>query len=425
MWMGGRATRELSVKVAVIGSGIAGLGAAYALSAVHDVAVFERAGRAGGHANTVMVPRLGGGELALDTGFLVHNRHNYPRLTRLFDELGVVTQDSDMSFSSSCRRCGIEYSGAEIARRPATALRPGMARLVAEIVRFLRTGRRAFDERHRRSTLEQFRRDEGYSDSFSDHFLVPFTSALWSTAPGRTLDFPASYAVRFFDNHGLLGFRRHHWRTVTGGSRRYVQAIAARLGPRLRLSAGVRAITRTTSGVSVRTDDDTEHLADAVVVATHAPEALAALADADEVERSVLGAFRTTRNRTVLHTDSTLLPRRRSAWASWNHYTDDCRAPAGLPAVTYHLNRLQGLDEPEQYCVTLNREGAITPSRVIRTIDYAHPLYTFEALDAQERLGELQGRRRTWFAGAYHGFGFHEDGLVSGLRAAAALGAPW
>lgn len=413
------------MRVAVVGSGIAGLGAAYALARVHDVTVFERDGRAGGHANTVSVPRLGGGDLALDTGFLVHNRHNYPLLTRFFDELGVVTQESDMSFAVSCRRCGIEYSGAEVTRRPRTLLRPGMARLTCEIARFLRTGTRALDERHARSTLGQFVTDEGYSQGFRDHFLVPFAAALWSTAPGRTLDFPAPYAIRFFQNHGLLGFRHHRWRTVTGGSRRYVQAVASRLGDRLRLDAPVRAVAREADGVRVRTDDDVDHRFDAVVIATHAPQALAALADADDLERDILGAFRTTVNRTVLHTDSTLLPRRRSAWASWNYHVEDCRAPTSLPTVTYHLNRLQALDEPEQYCVTLNREEAIAPSRVLRSFDYAHPLYTFESLDAQARLPELQGRRNTWFAGAYHGFGFHEDGLAAGLRAAAALGAPW
>lgn len=413
------------MRVAVVGSGIAGLGAAYALSRVHDVTVFEADARPGGHAHTVAVPRLGGGELALDTGFLVHNRENYPLLTRFFDELGVVTQESDMSFSASCRRCGVEYSGHEISRRPGTILRPGMARLMAEIVRFLRTGTRALDERHRRSTLEQFRVAEGYSDGFRDHFLVPFAAALWSTAPGRTLDFPAPYAIRFFENHSLLGFRHHRWRTVTGGSRRYVGAVAGRLGDRLRLSVPVRAVARDGDGVRVRTDDDAEERFDAVVIAAHAPQALAALSDADDLEREVLGAFRTTANRTVLHTDSTLLPRGRASWASWNYHVDDCRAPSALPTVTYHLNRLQALDEPEQYCVTLNREDAIAPERVLRAIDYAHPLYTFESLDAMERVPAIQGRRRTWFAGAWQGFGFHEDGLASGLRAAAALGAAW
>lgn len=413
------------MRVAVVGSGIAGLGAALALARVHEVTVFEADARAGGHANTVSVPRLGGGELALDTGFLVHNHANYPLLTRFLGELGVLTQESDMSFSVSCRRCDIEYSG-RVWRQPRALMRPGMARLVAEIARFLTTGTRALEGRHARSTLGEFVAAEGYSRSFRDHFIVPFAAALWSTAPGPTLDFPAPYAVRFFQNHGLVGFRRHMWRTVTGGSRSYVDAVRARLGDRLRLSTPVTGLVRDADGVSVRTADGGGHRADHVLLATHAPQALAILGEgADRREREVLGPLRTTVNRTVLHTDTTLMPRRRSAWGSWNYLIDDCTSPDAAPTVTYHLNRLQDLDEPEEYCVTLNRERVIAPSRTLASFDYAHPLYTFEALDARERIPEIQGRHRTWFAGAWQGNGFHEDGLASGLRVAAALGAPW
>ena len=413
------------MRVAVIGTGIAGLGAAHALARVHEVEVFERDARAGGHAHTVAVPRAGGGELALDTGFLVHNEHNYPRLSRLFRELGVAVQDSRMSFSVVCERHGLEYSAVRLWQQPRALVHPGFAGLLREIVRFLRTGQVALEERHARSTLDDFVRTEGYSRSFRDHYLVPFASALWSTAPAQTLSSPASYAVRFFQNHGLLGFRRHTWRTVVGGSRRYVAAITAPLGERLRLRAEVRAVTRDADGVEVRTADDGVHRFDAVVIATHAPEALAMLADADDLERAVLGPFRTTLNRTVLHTDRSVLPRRRSGWAAWNYQVADCHAPSLLPTVSYHLNTLQALDEPEQYCVTLNRDERIAEDRVIRRMDYAHPLYSFEALAAQERLPSIDGRRRTWFCGAYHGFGFHEDGLASGLRAARELGAPW
>lgn len=413
------------MRVAVVGSGIAGLGAAHALARVHDVVVFEREPRAGGHANTIALMRPEGGELPLDTGFLVHNEVNYPLLVRLFRELGVRTQESEMSFSVSCARCNLEYSGVGLWRQPQALARPGFAGLLREIVRFLRTGHRALDPAHRRTTLGAFVAAEGYSPAFRDHYLVPFTSALWSTAPAESLDFPASYAVRFFQNHGLLGLRRHRWRTVVGGSRRYVEAITAPLAGRLRLGAGVRAVRRDADGVEVRTDDDRAHRFDAAVIATHAPQALAMLADADDEERAVLGAFRTTRNVTVLHTDPALLPRRAVARASWNYLVADCRSPSALPTVTYYLNKLQRIDAREHYCVTLNREHGIAPERVLRRLEYAHPLYTFEALDAQERLPSLSGRRRTWFCGAYHGFGFHEDGLASGLRAAAALGAPW
>jgi predicted NAD/FAD-binding protein len=327
-----------------------------------------------------------------------------------------------MSFAVSCARHRLEYSAVRLWTQPRTLMSPAVLRLLGEIVRFLRTGHRALGPRYARFTLADYVRAERYDAGFRDHYLVPFASALWSTAPAETLGFPVAYAVRFFQNHGLLGFRRHVWRTVVGGSRRYVEAIAAPLGERLRLSTPVRAVTRDADGVTVRTDDDAVRRYDAVVVATHAPQALAMLADADELERSVLGAFRTTRNSTVLHPDERLLPRRPAARASWNYLIDDCRAPSGRPTVTYYLNKLQALDEPEHYCVTLNRDERIDGDRVIRRLEYAHPLHTFAALDAQARLPGLDGRRRTWFCGAYHGFGFHEDGLVAGLRVAAGLG---
>lgn len=413
------------MRVAVIGAGIAGLGAAHALARVHDVEVFERDTRAGGHANTVTVPRPGGGELHLDTGFLVHNEHNYPLLSRLFRELGVRVQDSDMSFAVSCPSSGLEYSAVRLWSQPRTLANPAVLRLFREVIRFLRTGHNALEERHARSTLDDYVTNEGYSRRFRDLYLVPFASALWSTAPAQTLAFPVSYAVRFFQNHGLLGFRRHQWRTVTGGSRTYVRAITAPLGDRLRLGAEVRAIARDADGVEVRTADDVAHRFDAVVVAAHAPQALAMLADADERERAVLGAFRTTLNSTVLHTDESLLPRRPASRGSWNYLIDDLDRPAARPTVTYYLNKLQAIDGPEHYCVTLNRDDQIAEDRVIRRVEYAHPLYTFESLAAQERLPTLNGRRRTFFCGAYHGVGFHEDGLASGLRAAAGLGATW
>ncbi len=413
------------MRVAVIGSGIAGLGAARALSRLHEVVVFERETRPGGHANTVTIPRPGGGDLHLDTGFLVHNEHNYPLLSRLFRELGVRVQDAEMSFAVSCAATGIEYSAVRLWSQPRALRNPAVLGLMREVIRFLRSGHDALEERHARSTLDDYVAIEGYSRRFRDLYLVPFAAALWSTAPEKTLAFPVSYAVRFFQNHGLLGFRRHQWRTVVGGSRSYVAALTAPLGERLRLGAPVRGVARDADGVEVRTADDVAHRFDAVVVATHAPQALAMLTDADEHERAVLGAFQTTRNSVVLHTDPSLLPRRPASRASWNYLIDDPGRPSPLPTVTYYLNKLQGIDGPEHYCVTLNRDDRIAEDRVIRRLEYAHPLYTFESLAAQRRLPSLDGRRRTYFCGAYHGVGFHEDGLASGLRAAGRLGAPW
>lgn len=413
------------MRIAVIGTGIAGLGAAHALRRAHEVELFERNAYAGGHTNTVTAERADGSAIALDTGFIVHNHENYPNLERLFRELGVPTQDSEMSFSVSCARCRLEYSGRQLHRQPGVLARPRFLGLLAEIGRFLGTARRSLERSHERSTLAAFVAAERYSRAFADHFLVPLTAAIWSTAPGRALEFPAAYAVRFLDNHSLLGFRRFHWRTVSGGSRRYVQALLAPLGGRVHLGAPVRGLTRDADGVQVHTDDGAAHRFDAAVVATHAPQALALLADPTPQERRVLGAFRTTPNETVLHDDEALLPRRRTARASWNYQVDDCRSPAGQPTMTYYLNRLQALSEPRHYCVTLNRTARIDPERVIQRIAYEHPLYTFESMDAQAELPSLNGVRRTYFCGAYQGYGFHEDGLVSGLRAAAALGARW
>jgi uncharacterized protein len=396
------------MKIAVVGSGISGLGAAYLLARAHDVHVFEGDSRPGGHANTVVHDGL-----ALDTGFLVHNARNYPLLTRLFAELGVASHESDMSFSVSCSGCGLEYSGRRPFAQTGNVARPGFISLLWEIRRWLRTARPPDESQ----SLAQYLDAGGYSGGFRRHFLVPLTSALWSTAPGRALEFPAAYAIRFFDNHGMLGFGRFRWRTVTGGSRRYVDAIAARLGDRLRLGSPVRAVRRSSDSVELRVADHVERF-DHVVLATHADQALALLEHPTPHERRVLGTFAYTKNEAVLHTDSSFLPRTRAARASWNYRLgDDDR-----PTITYHLNRLQALDVEHDYCVTLN-EG-VAEEHVLQRFTYEHPLFTVATLRAQSELPGLAGGR-THFAGAYFGNGFHEDGLASGVAAARALGVEW
>jgi predicted NAD/FAD-binding protein len=396
------------MRIAVVGSGISGLGAAYLLSRAHEVHVFERDGRPGGHANTVVHDGL-----ALDTGFLVHSERNYPLLTRLFRELAVATHESDMSFSVSCSGCGLEYSGRRPFAQPANAIRPPFLSLLWEIGRWLRT---ATPENETQS-LAEYLDEHGYSPRFRRHFLVPLTSALWSTAPGRALEFPAAYAIRFFDNHGMLGFGRFRWRTVTGGSRSYVDAIAARLGNRLRLATGVRSIRRSDDGVELRIGDRVERF-DSVVVATHADQALALLEDPTPEERRVLGGFAYTTNEAVLHTDSRFLPRTPAARASWNYRLGD----DGRPTITYHLNRLQALDVDRDYCLTLNQN--VPAEFVLERFTYEHPLYTVETLRAQTELARIAAGR-TQYAGAYFGNGFHEDGLASGVAAARALGVHW
>ena len=396
------------MRIAIVGSGISGLGAAHALSRVHDVEVFERDSRAGGHANTVAHDGL-----ALDTGFLVHNVRNYPLLTRLFRELGVATHESDMSFSVSCSGCGLEYSGRRPFAQPSNAARPPFLSLLWEVGRWLRTARPEDDTQ----SLAEYLDVHGYSQRFRRHFLVPLTSALWSTAPGRALEFPAAYAIRFFDNHGMLGFGRFRWRTVTGGSRRYVDAIAARLGDRLRLGQGVRSLRRSNDFVELRVADAVERF-DRVVVATHADQALGLLEDPTPEERRVLGAFAYTTNEAVLHTDASFLPRTRAARASWNYRLGD----DGRATVTYHLNRLQALDAQRDYCLTLNEQ--VPEEHVLQRFIYEHPLYTVGTLRAQAELRRLAGGR-THYAGAHFGNGFHEDGLASGIAVARALGVEW
>jgi uncharacterized protein len=396
------------MRIAVIGSGVSGLGAAYLLARSHDVHVFERDRRPGGHANTVVHDGL-----ALDTGFLVHNERNYPLLTRLLRELAVPTHESDMSFSVSCASCGLEYSGRRPFAQPANATRPAFLSLLWEIGRWLRTARPEDESQ----ALADYLDVHGYSQRFRRHFLVPLTSALWSTSPGRALEFPASYAIRFFANHGMLGFGRFRWRTVTGGSRRYVDAIANTLGDRLRLGHGVRSVRRSPDFVELRVADGIERF-DRVVLATHADEALALLEDAMPEERRVLGAFGYTTNHAVLHTDARFLPRTSAARASWNYRLAD----DGRPTITYHLNRLQALDAKRDYCLTLNED--VGEEHILQRFTYEHPLYTVGTLRAQAELPRLAGGR-THYAGAYFGNGFHEDGLASGVAVAAALGVDW
>lgn len=403
------------MRVAVIGGGVSGLGAGYVLArAGHDVHLFEREARIGGHVNTVVHDGL-----ALDTGFIVSNARNYPLLTRLFAELGVTFRRSEMSFSVSCDECGLEYAG----RRPFAQWRKAtnaqFSSLLWEIGRWLRTARQsvaggAWED----ASLADYLVEHRYSRAFRRHFIVPLTSALWSAAPSRTLEIPAAYAIRFFDNHGMLGLRRHRWRTVEGGAHTYVHALLRHL-PFVQAGLPVRSLRRDVRGVVVRTDDGVERRFDRAVVATHADEALALLEDPSRAEREILGAFGYTTNEAVLHTDARLLPRSRAAHASWNYRVDG----AERPTVTYYLNRLQRLEGERDYLVTLNQP--VAEEKVIARFVYTHPRFTVEAIRAQRRLRDLSGERHTEFAGAYFGNGFHEDGLAAGVRSAAALGARW
>jgi predicted NAD/FAD-binding protein len=409
--------------VAVIGAGVSGLVAAAELHlAGHEVHVFEAGAYAGGHANTVQVEQADGGPLALDTGFIVFNERNYPNFERMLAELGVRSQPANMSFSVSDRRA-FEWAtrGARgLFARPGHALDPRFLRMLRDLLRFNREARELIGRPGGGPSLRRFLADGAYSDYFVERLLVPQAAAVWSADPAQMWSFPAAFLAEFFENHRVLQLRgRPSWRTIVGGSRRYVEALLEPFRARVRLRTPVRRVLRGPEDVEIRLDSGSEYV-DQVVLAVHSDVALALLADPSPTEAKLLGSIPYQRNEAVLHTDTRLMPRRRAAWASWNyHLTGE---ETGRTTVTYHMNRLQSLTADREFLVTLNRTEAIDPATVIRTIDYAHPVFTPEGIRAQARWGEISGGRRTHYCGAYWGWGFHEDGVWSALRVSEALG---
>lgn len=413
------------MRIAVVGSGIAGLSAAWLLSRQHETVLFEAEARLGGHTHTHDVVQAGR-RYRVDTGFIVHNTHNYPLLTRMFDELGVASKDTTMSFGAQLEATGLEYNASNLdalfcQRR--NLLSPSFVRMVREILRFYREAGALLRDPGPGPSLGAYLEQNRYSALFRDAHLVPMASALWSSPSATILDFPAKYLVRFMDHHRMLQVEgRPQWRVVNGGSSTYVEALKARWTVDVRLACPVQRVTRDEAGVSVKHIAGEERF-DAIIIATHSDQALALLGDADAREREVLGAMPYQRNEVVLHTDRRLLPTRRKAWAAWNAFVPADRGAEC--SVSYCMNLLQGLESPEPFVVTLNRSKAIDPAKVIAKMTYHHPLYTHASVAAQSRAGEINGRRHTWFAGAYWGFGFHEDGMRSGVEAAASLGVRW
>lgn len=415
-------------RIAVVGSGISGLASAFFLSRRHEVHLFEKDGRLGGHTHTVMAESASG-PVALDTGFLVHNDKTYPRLVRLFDELGIETVSSDMCFAVACVGTGLEYSsrGARgFFAQGRNLVNPTHLGLLSEIFRFNREAPRLLaTPEASRMTLGEFLDARHFSEVFIHRYLLPMASAIWSASLASIRAFPALTMIRFLDNHGLLAVTgQPMWKTVKGGSATYIPKLTAPLGNRIHAGASIEGMRRDESGVTIRfAGGRPDERFDEVVLACHGDQVLPLLDDPTDTERDVFSQFRTTLNEAWLHTDASVLPVREAARASWNYRLHDDTDEA--PTVTYDLNRLQKLTTTEQFCVTLNPKGDIDDRAVIRRMSYEHPLYDHAAIRAQERWADVSGTHRTHYCGAYWFYGFHEDGLRSALRVANALGVEW
>jgi predicted NAD/FAD-binding protein len=409
------------MKIAIIGSGIAGNLVAHRLAADHDITVYEADHRVGGHTNTLQVEEQGS-QVAVDTGFIVYNDRTYPNFIRLLNELGVDSQDSEMGFSVRCEKTGLEYSGASMnslfAQR-SNLLRPSFYRMLRDILRFNREAPRLLDGPDEDLSLNGFLNRNSYSDEFKEHYILPMGAAIWSTTPERMGAMPARFFVRFFHNHGLLSIDdRPTWKVIKGGSHRYVEKLTAGHLDRIRTSTPVQQLRRRGSSLEVKVKGAEPEVFDRVFMACHSDQALKVLERPQPLELEVLDAIKYQANEAVLHTDTSLMPCRNRAWAAWNyHITARRNVEAGPVALTYNMNILQGLNSKEQYMVTLNHTGAINPDKVIETIQYTHPIFTEQAVAAQLRHREINGTGGVYYCGAYWRNGFHEDGVVSAMNA--------
>ncbi len=417
------------MRIAIIGSGIAGLTAAYLLHRKHDITLFEQEDRLGGHTATVDVDTAAG-PLAIDTGFIVYNERTYPNFIALLDELGVASQPTRMGFSVSDPVNGVEYAGSglnALFSRRSSVLDPEHWRMLSDIMRFNKEAVADWQGGHLREgvTLGDYLQSGAYSAAFRDRYLIPMGSAIWSAPLEQVLAFPVEFFVRFFHHHGLLQLRdRPRWRVIKGGSREYLEPLTRAFADRIHLATRVLGVERLPKGVRLTVAQNDEPRDggefDAVVFACHSDQALGMLQDASPLEQKLLGDIPYANNTVVLHTDTRLLPDKRRAWSSWNYRLQ--ADTSQLPLLTYNMNILQGLSADKTYCVTLNADDQIDPAHVIQTFNYAHPQFSLASLSAQERWQEINGVNNTWFCGAYWANGFHEDGVVSAMRVARHLG---
>ncbi len=413
------------MKVAIIGAGISGLSAAYAMRQEKDVHVFESSSYVGGHAHTVSVYE-GDHQVDLDIGFMVYNEDTYPGFSGLLETLDVRTQPSDMSFAVSCEGCGLEFGTRGlrgILAQPANLLRPSRLKAAAQLVRFYREARalRAGDE-GAETTLGEFLEHGRYSEEFRRHGIVPLISSVWSTPASMVSDFPARYLFDFMANHGILSLDgRRAWRTVVGGSTSYIDRLVDALPNRVRTGTPAKAVWREDQDVIIESNVGIERF-DAVVLATHADQSLHLLADPTRAEREALSSIKYSASKAVLHLDTSVMARRRAAWGSWNYRTARCTLEPEPLSVTYHLNRLQQFGATRDYFVTMNPRRELKPGSVIQELSLAHPVYSKDTLSGQRMIRALNGLNRTFYAGAYMGYGFHEDGYRSGLEVAGMIG---
>ena len=405
------------MRIAIIGTGIAGMTSAHLLSEDHEVVVFESNDYVGGHTNTVDVS-LNGQQYAVDTGFIVFNEKTYPNFIKLMKRLGVSWQNSVMSFSVQCEKTGLEFSPSTlnslfIQRR--NLLRPSFYRMLWDVMHFKRDSEALLESDDYKMTLTEFLNGKGYSQAFVQHFIIPMGEAVWSADPVKFNEFPARYFAQFFKNHGFLNVKdQPQWLTVKGRSRQYIKPITQSYADQIRLSCPVTSVRRHLDGVEITAKYQPSEKFDQVVIAAHSDQALGMLADPTDAEQKILGAIPYQENETVLHSDESLLPSKKAAWASWNYHIP--KEDTGRVAVTYDMNILQSIGAPEEFCVSLNLAKAINPDKIHRQYVYHHPVYNPESLTARESHDQISGVNRTHFAGAYWGYGFHEDGVRSAVE---------